>query len=320
MASLAIALRLPLLLLRKPSKAGRHKSSHKRDADDNDAPQKLLTYNELPDWYRDEASPFITSQYRPVSHSVQRSIQSLGRLHNETMNVYTHLIPAVTLALALPILQVNISSIYADAPWLDRFMLTVTPMAALLTFSLSANFHTLSNHSDVVNLSCLLLDFSGILVLILASFLSAIYVGFYNHPFEQRLYWTMITTLIATSAVLVLHPKLQGMKYRPHRTTAFVLTVLSGLGPTLHGMYVHGVRKGWHECGVKWWAAEGLCYLLGVVFFVSRWPERWAWRDDKTKGRFDVWGGSHSLFHCCVVVGAGCHCWGVWEAWSFAVR
>lgn len=317
MASLAIALRLPLYIFRKPSRNSRKASKNTNNEDE--APQKLLTYNELPDWYRDEASPFITSRYRPVSNSVNRSLQSLAHLHNETANIYTHLVPAVILAFALPILQVNISDIYANAPWLDRFMLTLTPIAALFTFTASANFHTLCNHSEVVSLSCLLLDFTGILTLILASFLSAIYVGFYNHPFEQRLYWSMITLLITTSAVLVLHPKLQGMKYRPHRTTAFVLTTLSGLGPTFHGMYVHGVSKGWNECGVKWWVAEGIWYAIGVGFFVSRWPERWAWREERTKGRFDVWGGSHSLFHCCVVVGAACHCWGVWEAWRFAV-
>ncbi|KAF2438854.1 HlyIII-domain-containing protein [Karstenula rhodostoma CBS 690.94] len=317
MASLAIALRLPLLLFRKPSKGRKHTTSKSPDADDT--PQRLLTYNELPDWYRLESSPFITSHYRPPSHSVTKSLHSLGHLHNETANIYTHLIPAIVLAFSLPLLQLNISAAYADAPWLDRFMLTLTPIAALFTFSASANFHTLNNHSSTVSLSCLLLDFTGILALILASLLSGIYVGFYNHPFQQRLYWSIITGLVATSALLVLHPALQGMHYRPHRTAAFVCTTLSGLGPTVHGMYVHGVARGWHECGVKWWVAEGAWYALGVVFFVSRWPERWAWRGEKTRGRFDVWGGSHGVFHCCVVVGAACHCWGVWEAWRNAV-
>jgi adiponectin receptor len=319
MASLAVALRLPLLLFRKPSKAARKAAKPSAAADDDDAPQRLLTYNELPDWYRIEASPFITAGYRAPSHSVAKSLASLAHLHNETANIYTHLIPAAALALALPLLQLNISAAYADAPWMDRFMLTLTPIAALFTFTASANFHTLCNHSDAVSLSCLLLDFTGILTLILASFITAIYVGFYNHPFEQRLYWSMIGVLIATSALLVLHPALQGMQYRPHRTAAFVTTTLSGLGPTLHGMYVHGVSRGWHECGVKWWAAEGLWYALGVVFFVSRWPERWAWRGEKTRGMFDIWGGSHGVFHACVVVGSACHCWGVWEAWRNAV-
>lgn len=320
MASLAIALRLPLLLFRKTTKPVR-KHGHGKDSDDSDyAVPALCTYEELPDWYRHQESPYILGSYRPVSHSCNASFQSLTYLHNESLNIYTHMLPAIALALVLPLLQINISRIYAHAPWMDRFMLTLTPIAALTTLTLSSTYHTLCNHSPFVSASCLLLDFSGILVLILASFISGIYVGFYGHPFEQRLYWAMITILIAVSCLLVLHPRLQGPEYRPHRTAAFVLTTLSGLGPALHGMYVHGIARGFHECGVKWWLAEGFWYGVGVLFFVSRFPEGWAWRQGgKWRGMFDIWGSSHQLFHVCVVLGAGCHCWGVWDAWRFAV-
>ncbi|KAF1952685.1 HlyIII-domain-containing protein [Byssothecium circinans] len=331
MASLAIALRLPLLLFRKPrNHKHNRKSSHSKDSDDQDRESherpRLCNYHELPEWYRHQESPYIVTNYRPPSNSYHSCIHSLTYLHNETMNVWTHLLPAITLALALPLLQINISRIYADAPWMDRFMLTLTPMAALLTFSLSSTYHTLNNHSALVSSSCLLMDFAGILVLILCSFISGIYVGFYGYPFERKLYWTMIALLTLTSTLLVLHPRLQGPKFRPHRTSAFVLTVLSGLAPTFHGMYVHGIRKGFHECGVKWWLLEGICYGIGVLFFTSRFPERWGWSETGGDGmwfrraRFDVFGGSHQVFHICVVLGAACHCWGVWSAWGFAVR
>lgn len=325
MASLFIALRMPLLMfrIRKPTKPGR-KHVHDKDSDDEDCatPPRLVNYEELPDWYRVQECPFVTSKYRPESNSYNACIQSLAYVHNETMNIYTHLVPALVLACGLPLLQLNISRIYQHAPWMDRFMLTLTPMVALGTLTLSSTYHTLCNHSPLVSASCLLMDFTGILFLILASFVTAIYVGFYNHPFEQRLYWTMIALLITASCLLVLHPRLQHPKYRPHRTAAFVSTVLSGLGPAFHGMYVHGMYRGWHECGVKWWFAEGFWYALGVVFFVSRYPERLVYGKDGKgpwKGKFDVWGSSHSLFHTCVVLGATCHCWGVWEAWKFAV-
>ncbi|KAF2643053.1 HlyIII-domain-containing protein [Massarina eburnea CBS 473.64] len=312
------------MLFRKPHN---RKSSHSKDTDDHDHDKqlRLCEYHELPEWYRLQESPFIVTNYRPPSNSFQSCIHSLAYLHNETMNVWTHLLPAITLAFALPLLQLNISRIYADAPWTDRFMLTLTPMAALLTMSLSGSYHTFNNHSPLVSSSCLLMDFAGILVLILCSFVSGIYVGFYNHPFERQLYWSMIGLLTAISTLLVLHPRLQGPKYRPHRTSAFVSTVLSGFAPTFHGMYVHGVNKGFHECGAKWWLVEGLWYAIGVVFFVTRFPERWSWSATGgdgvwfRRGRFDVWGGSHQIFHVCVVLGAACHCWGVWEAWTFAV-
>lgn len=320
MASLAVALRLPLLLFRQPSPKDR-KHSHSKDSDDNEETPRLVTYDELPKWYRDQESPFIRTKYRPVSNSYNACLQSLSYLHNESLNIYTHMLPALALALALPLLQLNISRICAAAPWTDRFMLTLTPMAALATLSLSSTYHTLCNHSPLVSASCLLLDFSGILALILASFISGIYVGFYHHPTQQRLYWAMILLLIATSCTLVLHPRLQGPVYRPHRTAAFIATACSGLAPTLHGLWLHGAARGFHACGVKWWLAEGFWYGVGVLFFVSRFPERWAWgyRRGRWRGWFDVWGSSHQIFHACVVLGAGCHCWGVWVAWGNAV-
>ncbi|KAF2476270.1 uncharacterized protein BDR25DRAFT_321791 [Lindgomyces ingoldianus] len=233
---------------------------------------RLCTFPELPKWYQD--NPHIQTGYRPVSNSYQSCLLSLSYLHNETINIYTHFLPALILALVLPTLQIQISRIYHDTTWIDRFMLTLSPMAALFTLTLSTTYHTLMNHSAFISGSCLLLDYTGILALILASFISGIYVGFYNHPFYQKFYWTMITALITLSCLLVLHPRLQGPRYRPHRTTAFILTALSGFAPVINGVVLYGWYDAYYYRGVKWWLAEGLWYGIGVAFFATRWPER----------------------------------------------
>jgi adiponectin receptor len=199
-------------------------------------------------------------------------------------------------------------------------MLTLTPMACLFTLCLSATYHTLMNHSHTVSSSCLLLDYTGILALILASFTTGVYVGFYDSLFHQRLYWGMILVLVFITCLFVLHPRLQGPVYRAHRTAAFILTALSGFAPVLNGIWLYGASTAFHEKGVKWWLAEGVCYGIGATFFAKRVPERCAWaKNRRGKGVFDVWGSSHQIFHCCVVAGAACHCWGVWCAWRFAV-
>jgi adiponectin receptor len=278
----------------------------------------LAHYTALPDWCGD--NPHILSAYRPVSNSYHACLQSLTYLHNESLNIYTHLIPALILAFALPTLQIHVSSIYAAAPWTDRFILTLTPIAALLTLSLSATYHTLMNHSRFVSASCLLLDYTGILVLILASFISGIYVEFCDSPVHQRIYFGMIALLVLTSCVFVLHPKLQGPVYRAHRTAAFIATALSGFAPVVHACVHYGAYEAFYYRGVMWWLAEGLWYGSGSWFFAKRWPECCVWAKEKDKGRFDVWGSSHQIFHCCVVAGAACHCWGVWWAWRCAVQ
>jgi adiponectin receptor len=305
MASVSLALRRPHLLFRKTSPT----SPKPTDNSESTKPQ-LCNFETLPKWYQD--NPYIRTSYRPVSNSYQACIHSLTYLHNETINIYTHLLPAILLALLLPTLQIHISRLYVTAPWTDRLMLTLTPMAALATLSLSSTYHTLMNHSAPVSSSCLLLDYTGILGLILASFVSGIYVGFYDSAPHRYLYWGMILSLLGITCTLVLHPRLQGPLYRAHRTAAFVLTALSGFAPVVHGCAHYGVSEAFWRRGVAWWLLEGWWYGLGAVFFATRYPEK------RVRVSCDVIGASHQVFHVCVLLGAGCHCWGVWCAWRGA--
>ncbi|KAF2731050.1 Hly-III related protein [Polyplosphaeria fusca] len=242
-------LRRPHLLFRKPTSQER-----KLDPAARSKPP-FLTFSQLPKWYQD--NPYILTRYRPVSDSYHACIHSLTYLHNETLNIYTHLLPALVLALLLPTLQLHISRTSPSAPWTDRIILTLTPLAALATFSLSTTYHVLMNHSPFISASCLLADYSGILLLILASFVSGIYVGFYDSAFHQRLYFCMIGALVLVSCLLVLHPGLQGPVYRARRTAAFVATALSGFAPVLHGVVRYGWVVAYEEKGVKWWLVEG---------------------------------------------------------------
>ena len=59
---------------------------------------------------------------------------------------------------------------------------------------------------------------------------------------------------------------------------------------------------------------EGAVYGLGAVFFALRIPES-VW-----PGRFDIWGGSHQIFHVLVVVASMVHLYGVWDAFGWNYR
>ena len=54
----------------------------------------LIRYDELPRWVREvQASPYILTGYRPVGmYSVKDCFLSIFRLHNETINIWSHLI------------------------------------------------------------------------------------------------------------------------------------------------------------------------------------------------------------------------------------
>lgn len=56
-------------------------------------PPKLLYFYEIPPWQQD--NEFILSSYRPTSGSAWISVSSLLYLHNQTINIYSHLVGCV---------------------------------------------------------------------------------------------------------------------------------------------------------------------------------------------------------------------------------
>jgi|SRR5687768_1617686 adiponectin receptor len=55
----------------------------------------LLLYNELPEWFKQESNRWIHHGYWPISASARLSFSSWLYIHNETINIYSHLIPAI---------------------------------------------------------------------------------------------------------------------------------------------------------------------------------------------------------------------------------
>jgi adiponectin receptor len=121
----------------------------------------------------------------------------------------------------------------------------------------------------------------------------------------------MITILSVVTSILVLDPKLQGLKYRSLRTWAFILTALSGFAPIIHGIILYGWAEMWVRSGMPYYFLEGLIYGAGAFFFVTRIPES-IW-----PGKFDIWLSSHQIFHVMVVIASLVHMVGVWKAWGW---
>ena len=227
----------------------------------------------------------------------------------------------------LPWFQNYLTDHYPAISRVDRIVLALAPLSAFAVFALSTTYHVVSNHTPPVSTVALLFDFTGILVQTLVSYITGVRVAFYCEPRVHTLCTLLITVLIASAALLILHPRLQGPVYRPLRTMAFLLVGLTGLAPVAHML----VQAGWHVAaehhGLHWWLGEAFWYLVGTCFFASRIPERWWGLPAKApnpekrsatspaaiaRTRFvDIFGASHQLFHVCVVLAAACHCGGV---------
>lgn len=290
---------------RAPSDQGNGEKRNKSDTKS----KHLVRWDMLPDWYKDNR--FVLNGYRDVSNSSLACFRSIFSLHNETINIYTHLVPAIAFMFAQLLVQQAITAYFPEATRLDRIVFACNMGAAIVTLILSSLYHTLMNHSQTVSNLWLRIDYVGILTLILGSFFSGIYVGFYCEPMLRTIYWSMIISLSLITSILVLHPKLQGLKYRSHRTWAFIATALSGFAPVGHGLVLYGWNNMWVRSGMPYWFLEGLVYGTGAFFFVTRIPES-VW-----PGTFDIWCSSHQIFHIMVVSASIVHIFGVWSAFSW---
>ena len=108
----------------------------------------LLNYDELPAWRQDNI--FILTHYRPTSNSFSTSFQSLFQLHNESVNIHTHLFGAcVFFFIALSLYAFERHSVTSADTLAFLFFFS----GAVICLSISSAYHTMSNHSRQVRVS-----------------------------------------------------------------------------------------------------------------------------------------------------------------------
>lgn len=139
--------------------------------------QHLLHWDALPPWRRD--NPSILTGYRPTSHSLLLSLRSLGYLHNESVNIWTHLLGAASSAAGCLCLRGVLGPRYATASAADAVVWGCFFGGAVCCLGMSATYHALCNHSEAVARWGNKLDYTGIVLLIVGSFVPALWYGFF---------------------------------------------------------------------------------------------------------------------------------------------
>lgn len=179
-----------------------HKGKHGMDPTGSDAASNaskaagrpgLLSFSEMPEWFRRESNQWILHGYRPISGSAQVSFSSWSYLHNESVNIYSHLIPAVLFLLGEWFVGQYLASRYSGVTAADYIGFSIFMLTAFTCLSLSATYHTLMNHSQHVEHFCLRLDMLGVVVFILGDLVLGIYMVFWCDPLPRNIYWSMVS-------------------------------------------------------------------------------------------------------------------------------
>ena len=269
----------------------------------------LLRWNDLPSWQQD--NKFILTGYRPVSGSFRESLSSLQHVHNEIVNIYSHLLGAVLFAILPIYVYARARNYHAAIQVGDIIGFATFFFGVILCFFLSASFHTMSNHSEKVATYWNQFDYLGIAILIWGSTVPSVYYGFYCDPNLQKLYWAIVSILALVCTIATLAPNFRHPALRLYRTAMYASLGLSAMVFITHGLIIHGWEIQNHRMSLTYMLVTAMLNFLGAVVYAARIPERWY------QLRYDICGCSHQIFHFIVVFASLIYMFGLLSAFGF---
>lgn len=66
---------------------------------------------------------------------------------------------------------------------------------------------------------------------------------------------------------MILHPQLQGQRWRTLRLMTFVFTGVAGFAPIAHGIYMFGFSQMVLQSGLPYYFAEGGVFLIAAAVY-----------------------------------------------------
>ncbi|MCJ1405416.1 hypothetical protein MMC11_008644 [Xylographa trunciseda] len=263
--------------------------------------QSLLTFEDLPEWMRGD--PYIRRGYRKQLNSLKECYESLFYLHNESVNIWSHLLAGICFfALLLTadysifqsVPEISISDAIAVQFYLagatgclflsvsiDTVFELRDTSQAILTF-VQAFYHCTTSHSHEISRRYLKLDYLGIVLNITSTCISAAYFGLYGDEGLKALYISVIAVCGATTFWFVLDPDIDGHNAAFWRALVFITLGCSGFAPIVH-MFVKDGLNGLSNFPIGYICGSSALYLIGTAVYVTRSPEkRWP-------GLFDYW-------------------------------
>ena len=268
-------------------------------------PNKLLSFQELPIWLQD--NHFILKYYRPPM-SFRNCFYSIFRLHNETGNIWTHLLPAIGVLSSLFYFIIFEDSSQFSQGLPEKIMHCVFFTCCFSCLGLSSLFHTVHNESKE-SLCCFVkFDYSGISLMMMGKIIPWLYYIFYCNRFWQVTY--ILATFLFNGGVamnFVMNKNEnetkagyggKGIKTGFVRVVMFFFMTLANIVPILHACFREGFMRMMIDGDFCIIVLMFGIYAFGAGIYAAKIPERFA------PGKFDLFLHSHQIFHSCVVIGA----------------
>lgn len=235
--------------------------------------------------------PFVISGYRKMPiNSVSKSFLSFFYIHNETLNILTHLFPIFLY------LYMIYNIFYHPMPhtsFLDHLVLIGYLCCCNITMIMSSLYHLFRSNSEEFYHWFLMCDIRGIVILVAGcNYLSA-YYEFRDSPMVLYGSFSFITILLVMLYIWIY--KMVKFRLTKERTIYFALFSLIGFTCWAFNMYI--LKKGKYE---TFWPMLNsyISTLIALIVKELKLPERFF------PYTFDIVGASHQIFHVIAVYGA----------------
>ncbi|XP_063336879.1 membrane progestin receptor beta-like isoform X1 [Pelmatolapia mariae] len=250
---------------------------------------------------------FILTGYRPTGMSWRCYALSLFQIHNETLNVWSHLLAAAFVVLRFMVFAImrggGILGFRLQGPEGEGFSvdasslpLVLYVLSAVTYLSCSAAAHLLQSHSEQAHYSLFFLDYVGVAVYQYGCAL-ALCLYSSNTAWRQsmlgQVFLPAAALLAWLSCTACCYAKLRFRRPYPlHRKLCQLIPMgvayLLDISPVAHRLATHNWTG---SPALPLHFLQVVLFMLSAFFFSCPVPERFS------PGRFDIVGHGHQLFH-----------------------
>jgi adiponectin receptor len=254
-----------------------------------------LSKDEMPQWVT--SNEFIIGGYRRINEDIKFYFKSIFRLHNETLNIWTHLLGSILYIYIIIFTNLDLNLMNFTSQML---IMNLYVISSFCTYCFSTIMHIFYPISENVCKKLQKLDYLGISLQISTSMQVFIYFSYFCDKYLLVLYSLVIGLLNLICLFVIVNDHFTQDKYKNLKVTCFIAQACLFLIPLGHRvlLYDNTVYDQILKRESGYFFLGFILFILCIVFYLGLIPERYY------PGKLDIFGHSHQIFHVLSVLGS----------------